>query len=149
MRGPLAPGDLPVSRTGLTLHHSPRYQMEVQPGQFREEVDPGPVTAALRVGDPVRVGMANEPAPPPAAPPPTAAIAEKSSAGAGGGGAQPFGGLSPAREISRDGARVAAGVLPVRVGMPQFGKPLFAAAELTPENLAPSVDIVYRRTIDR
>ncbi len=130
--------DLPVSRTGLTLHHSRRYRLEVQPGQFREEVDSGPATAALRHADPDTFGV-----PPP--PPPPAQFAPPSGAAGGGRGMVPFGGLSTVR----DGARVAAGVLPVRVAMPEFGKSLFAAAELTPENLAPTVDIVYRRTSDR
>lgn len=40
--------DLPVSRTGVTLHHSPRYALDPQPGAFRAERDPGPWSAALR-----------------------------------------------------------------------------------------------------
>jgi hypothetical protein len=146
VRIPLPAIDLPVSRTGLTLHHSPRYRMEVQPGQFREEVDSGPATAALRSADAVNATLAAESAPvprPAPPPPPPAAMPERSAIAKDG--LVPFGGLSTTRE----GARVAAGVLPVRVGLPQFGKPLFAAAELTPENLVPSVDIVYRRTSNR
>jgi hypothetical protein len=130
--------DLPVSRTGLTLHHSPRYRLEVQPGQFREEVDAGPATAALRHADPDTYGV-----PPP--PPPPAQFAPSSGAGGGGRGMVPFGGLSRVR----DGARVAAGVLPVRVAIPEFGKSVFAAAELTPENLPPIIEAAYRRTADR
>ena len=151
VRIPLPAVDLPVSRTGLTLHHSPRYRMEVQPGQFREEVDPGPATAALRIADAFLAARSSTTLPAPPPPPPPAAPSSDRG-GAGGGGAvnaakelAPFGGLSTVR----DGARVAAGVLPVRVGMPQFGKALFAAAELTPENLAPAIDILYRRTTDR
>ncbi len=141
VRIPLPAVDLPVSRTGLTLHHSPRYRMEVQPGHFREETDPGPATVALRNANAVMGGVAAMPAPPP--PPPPAAISDRSAVTKDevvrlGGAA-----------TSRDGARVAAGVLPVSVPMPQFGKALFAAAELTPENLAPALDIVYRRTSDR
>jgi hypothetical protein len=148
VRIPLPAVDLPVSRTGLTLHYSPRYRMEVQPGQFREEADPGPTSAALRNDSfYLAVGAAESASPPPPAapPPPPPAAPSSDRAGAGGGGAIPFGGVSQAR----DGARVAAGVLPVRVPMPQFGKPLFAAAELTPENMVPAIDIVYRRTTGR
>ena len=144
VRIPLPAVDLPVSRTGLTLHHSPRYRMEVQPGQFREEVDPGPATAALRNTEAVLAGVATLPAPPP---PPPPAMPTSDRAGAGGGGAARLEKELP--PITRDGARVAAGVLPVRVGLPQFGKPLFAAAELTPENLAPSIEILYRRDTNR
>jgi len=39
--------DLPVSRTGLTLHHSPRYAVDPQPGAFRAEPDPGPWSASV------------------------------------------------------------------------------------------------------
>jgi hypothetical protein len=144
VRIPLPAVDLPVSRTGLTLHHSPRYRLEVQPGQFREESDPGPATVALRNADAVMAGVASLPAPPA---PPAAAAASSDRAGAVAGGA-----AGVAKEIvatTREGARVAAGVLPVRVGLPQFGRALFAAAELTPENLAPAIDILYRRNADR
>jgi hypothetical protein len=40
--------DLPVSRTGLELHYSPRYRVELQLGTFRAEDDPGPFAEALR-----------------------------------------------------------------------------------------------------
>ena len=40
--------DLPVSRTGVELHHSPRFRVELRPGTFRLEDDPGPFAAALR-----------------------------------------------------------------------------------------------------
>ena len=40
--------DLPVSRTGLELHHSPRFRVQPQPGTFRLEADNGPSADALR-----------------------------------------------------------------------------------------------------
>ena len=43
--------DLPVSRTGLLVHHSPRFEVEPKPGAFRLEADPGPWSAALAGGD--------------------------------------------------------------------------------------------------
>src|SRR5260221_13916121 len=43
--------DLPVSRTGLTLYHSPRYDFDPKPGAFRPEADSGPWSPALRAGD--------------------------------------------------------------------------------------------------
>jgi hypothetical protein len=33
--------DLPVSRTGVELYHSPRFKIALQPGTFRIESDPG------------------------------------------------------------------------------------------------------------
>ena len=40
--------DLPVSRTGVELYHSPRYRIDLQPGTFRVESDPGVFAEALR-----------------------------------------------------------------------------------------------------
>ena len=40
--------DLPVSRTGLLVHYSPRFEVEPKSGAFRPETDPGPWSAALR-----------------------------------------------------------------------------------------------------
>ena len=48
--------DLPVSRTGVELHYSPRFRLDPQPGAFRVDTDPGPFATVLR------------PPPPPAAP---------------------------------------------------------------------------------
>ena len=57
--------DLPVSRTGLTLHHSPRYQVDPKPGAFRLEEDPGPWSTALRAdGRPATLATPPAPAPP-------------------------------------------------------------------------------------
>src|SRR5262249_17821749 len=53
--------DLPVSRTGLRLHHSPRYDIDARPGTFRVADDPGPYSPALR-------GAEVAPTPPPAPP---------------------------------------------------------------------------------
>jgi hypothetical protein len=40
--------DLPISRTGVNLHVSPRFRVELMPGAFRIGEDTGPFTAALR-----------------------------------------------------------------------------------------------------
>src|SRR5262249_21754356 len=63
--------DLPVSRTGVALHYSPRFRLEPQPGAFRVDDDPGPLSAALLAAPPppppaaLRAGA--QPPPPPAA----------------------------------------------------------------------------------
>ena len=41
--------DLPISRTGVELHYSPRFRVEPQLGSFRVDTDPGPFAAALRL----------------------------------------------------------------------------------------------------
>ena len=40
--------DLPISRTGFQLFYSPHFRMDLQPGAFRLESDPGPFAEALR-----------------------------------------------------------------------------------------------------
>ncbi len=41
--------DLPVSRTGVIVHHSPRYKTTLEPGAFRVDAYERPVTTALLV----------------------------------------------------------------------------------------------------
>jgi hypothetical protein len=121
--------DLPVSRTGLTLHHSPRYDVGARAGVFRLEQDPGPWSAALRTGE----GFG------PPAPPPPAQSADRD-----------------AREESKDlkalvdriqkeAGRTRQGVIPIAIAFPAIGPSVFLAAELTPEAASPSVDVSYRR----
>jgi hypothetical protein len=116
--------DLPVSRTGLTMHHSPRYALDPQPGAFRAESDPGPWSAALR-GAP-----AAAPAPAPRAP----------AAQAGGRDSSDLKTLMSA-------GRTRQGVVPIAITFPEIGPSLFLVAELTPETQSPSVEFMYRRTI--
>jgi hypothetical protein len=117
--------DLPVSRTALSLHHSPRFQIEPRPGAFRIENDPGPWSAALRAG------------PSPAPPPPPAAPRPKSSAEADVA-------LLMDR-FNKEAGRASAGIVPVEVRFPEFGPSIFLAAELTAEAQTPAVEVAYAR----
>ena len=141
--------DLPVSRTGVELYHSPRFRVEPQPGAFRVEADPGVFAEALRVG---RYGFglhAGYAVPPMPAAPPAAAIAADAAAA-----------LSPPDEqtgkttqfrmlIDRyrneGGGRTVSGALPIDVSFPTMGPSLFMAAELTAESSTPSIDLSVRR----
>jgi hypothetical protein len=118
--------DLPVSRTGLTLHHSPRYAVDLKPGAFRLESDPGPWSAALR-NENVRAA---------AAPPPPAPAADRD--------ARDFKTLMD--RLQKDAGRTRQGVIPIAITFPAIGPSVFLAAELTPETQSPSVDILYHRT---
>jgi hypothetical protein len=119
--------DLPVSRTGLTLHHSPRYDVDPKPGSFRLDTDPGPWTPALRgaaVGTP---------------PPPSTPAASQFSD-------------REARDLKvlvdrfqKEAGRTRPGVIPIAIPFPAMGPSVFLAAELTPETQAPSLDIRYRK----
>jgi hypothetical protein len=122
--------DLPVSRTGVTLHHSPRFRVEPQPGTFHVESDPGPSAEAFRGAPVVR------PPPAPAASP--APIAEQDAQRAA---------LQALVDRFNDesGGRAAVGALPVRVTFPGFGPSVFLASELTAEGRSPQIDLGYTR----
>jgi hypothetical protein len=121
--------DLPVSRTGVALRHSPRFRVRAEPGTFRAGTDPGPFTDALRRDDSLPDAR---PAPPPP-PPPSQPSAELRSE-------------DLVAQFRKDTAgRVATGPLPVRVPFPQIGPMLFLMSELTPEAQAPSIEFSYKR----
>ena len=119
--------DLPVSRTGLTLHHSPRYGVEARPGAFRSERDPGPWSAVLR-------GAFDEPPPAPPAPAPTPGDRDARSE------------TLLFDRLQKEAGRTRQGVIPIAIAFPAIGPSVFLAAELTPEAQPPSVVLSYRRT---
>ena len=147
--------DLPISRSGVELYHSPRFRVELQPGAFRVEADPGVFAEALRASRGIGFGFGTGGTPPPpaasaATPPPVAA-------------APPIGArLSVSRDdaaartaqfqmlIDRyrneGGGRTVSGALPIDVTFPAMGPSLFMASELTAESRSPSIDLLIRRT---
>jgi hypothetical protein len=127
--------DLPVARTGLTLHHSPRFRIEPRPGMFRVESDPGPWSAALR----------NEIAPAPA--PPAAPSAPSPPAPRDTEASKDLKTLMD--NFRKEAGRTRQGALPIEVAFPDFGPAVFLAAELTAETRGPSLDIDYKRGGDR
>jgi len=123
--------DLPVSRTGLLVHYSPRFAVEPKAGAFRPEADPGPWSAALRMEmTAISAGASPPPPPAPAAKP--------------GGDSTGFGGL--VERFRKDLGKTTAGVVPVQVPLPEIGPSFFVAAELTAESQAPVLDLTYKRT---
>ena len=115
--------DLPISRTGFDLHYSPRFHLELEPGVFRVEDDPGPFAQALRA--PAAMPTAAPANRPDAVTPGLQALVDRFRSAAGG--------------------RVGVGPLPVHVTFPMFGSSLFLASELTPESQAPSIELAFRR----
>jgi hypothetical protein len=111
--------DLPINRTGLVLHHSPRFAVEAESGAFRKGNDVGPFTAALRIE-----GGAETPQ----------AAAEPVSSDE-----------LVSRFHAESRARAVTGPLPVRVPFPAVGPTMFLLSELTPESQARSVDFSYKR----
>jgi hypothetical protein len=128
--------DLPVSRTGLVLHYSPRFAVQLKPGTFRVEAEQEPWSAALRAGPPAAAagGAVGSPSPPP--PPPPGMPAEKDAASA----------KALVDRFRMDMGRTKAGTVPVEVAVPAIGPAIFVVAELTAELHAPALDLEYRRT---
>ena len=118
---PLPAIDLPISRTGVALHHSPRYRLATVTGSFRIEPFADPVSPVLREAVP--------PSPPPAAPPAT----EDGSAI----------GLKLLESKSRPATLP--GILPIDIAFPAFGELVFLVAELTPEAQSAAIGLQYER----
>ncbi|HEY7501811.1 MAG TPA: hypothetical protein VH740_25045 [Vicinamibacterales bacterium] len=130
--------DLPVSRTGLTFKHSPRFAVEPLPGAFRAESPHEPWSAVLRMNEaegamPAAVagGM------PPAAPAQAARDQDAANAKA------------LVDRFRKDMGRTSAGTIPVHVTVPNIGPSFFVAAELTAESHAPALDVRYKRVSER
>jgi hypothetical protein len=124
--------DLPVSRTGLVVHHSPRFQVEPQPGAFRSDTDSGPWHAALQAPSARPVGAATPPAP-------AKEETDRDTAGL----------KALMDNFRRDSGKTTAGVVPVQVAVPDIGPSLFVAAELTAELNAPFLDLKFKRQSER
>ena len=116
--------DLPIARTGVVLHHSPRYRVTAEPGAFRVETRQ---RAVQRRPQRQRV-VGTRAAPPPEAAPQPAEADERSC-------------------IQPRGRRTdwLAGPLPVSIPFPNFGQGLFLRSELTAELQAPSLGFSYKR----
>jgi hypothetical protein len=122
--------DLPISRTGVALHYSPRFRLIPEPGSFRVQQDPGPFTAALRM--PASSSMAAR---------------EEDAIKAGENARRAdLAFQSLVDRFNRDApGRTVAGTRPVEVVFPAFGLTVYLASELTPEGQAPSVEFRYSR----
>src|SRR5688500_15531480 len=131
VRLPLPALDLPISRTGVEVHHSPRFRPNLEPGAFRQEPDPGVFAEALRGSDAGHafgygvggIGRYAPTAPPPMAPaalPAPAARVEMRPA-------VEFDGRTAQLQMLIDrfrnegGGRTVTGALPVDVTFPTLG----------------------------
>ena len=119
--------DLPVSRTGVELHYSPRFRVASSTtGAFRVEPYSDPFSPTLNESAPADEVMESK------------SLSDKDEAGAA------------MKELVKQyqqaaGGRTVAGILPVQVPFPDFGAVLFLASELTPEARAPRLSLEYQR----
>jgi hypothetical protein len=120
--------DLPISRTGVALHHSPRFTLTAVPGSFRVEPYTPPVTVVLRDNEEAdRI-----PPPPPSAGAPAAPSAS------------PIDALLRAANQGQSANR-AVGILPLDITFPEFGSTIYLASELTPETQTAELGLEYHR----
>ena len=129
----LAAADLPIARTGLTLHYSPKYAIDPRPGTFRVATDPGPWSTNLRA-------IAEGGAPPP----PAAAAMDFVPPRAGDREAKDLQALMD--RYRKEAGRTGQGTVPLAIDFPSVGPTVFLAAELTQESRRTSFDIDYRKT---
>jgi len=119
--------DLPVSRTGVELHYSPRFRVASSTtSAFRAEPYSDPFSPTLNETAPAVDEMESK------------SLSDKDEAGAA------MKALVKQYQQSA-GGRAVAGILPVQVPFPDFGAVLFLASELTPEARAPRLSLEYQR----
>lgn len=123
--------DLPVSRTGLVVHHSPRYRLTLEAGPFREQSYTPPEQPLLARADSGLPHMAPSNAP-------REAKDEKATKES-----------SDLAAAYQRGARGGAGAgrLPVPVAFPSIGPWRFLAAELTAEGKSLQARFTFKRQV--
>lgn len=118
--------DMPVSRTGVQVYHSPLFRVATEPGAFREEEYEGPVAAALKS---VAVQTVEAPR--------FEAKRDASQAANTQALVNEF--------LSNTRARKPAVTLPANLTFPAVGPSLYLVSELTAENQVPSIVLSYQR----
>ena len=135
--------DLPVSRTGLVVNHSPRFSGRAQAwASSGPKPEQGPWSvrrSRTRTSDvgPRRASSRHHRHHRRNAPSGEAGDREGASAKA------------LVDRFRKDMGRTAAGTIPVNVAVPDIGPSFFAAAELTAEAQAPALNVQYKRLSER
>ncbi|MEO8358569.1 MAG: hypothetical protein ABI672_00955 [Vicinamibacteria bacterium] len=123
--------DLPVSRTGYVVYHSPDFRLTFDRGSFRVTDFEPPLSPAFN-----RVSPSEAPPPPPR--PISAALAKKDVH------EEAFQGLvDQFKQGSRSGRMSSS--LPVQVELPEVGSTVFLTSELTGEGSTPSIEFSYKK----
>jgi hypothetical protein len=123
--------DLPVSRTGMALHHSPRFRVGLLAGAFRE--GPGGAPLSTLLSEPAGVSW------PPAGKDDRALLVAEDASGVAAEQKQLIDRFQEGR------SRRVAGVTPLEVPFPAVGPALCLVSELTAEGSVPSIELSYKR----
>jgi hypothetical protein len=124
--------DLPVSRTGMALHHSPRFRVGLLTGAFREEAGAVPVSALLTAAADASVPLAGQDEE-------RASTLKDADVGVAAEQKELI------ERFQEGRARRVAGVTPVEVPFPTVGPALYVVGELTAEGSVPVVELSYKR----
>jgi hypothetical protein len=124
--------DLPVSRTGMALHHSPRFHVALLLGAFREGPAEGPLSALLS-------GPAESPSTADEEHERLLAVKGADAAGVAEEQKQLIDRFQEGR------SRRVVGVTPVEVPFPAVGPAIHLVSELTGEGSVPSIELAYKR----
>lgn len=122
----LATLDMPVSKSGVLIHHPPLFRLMPIAGTFRKASFEAPVSAILRSTSPSAI------------PTPASFSTEKSP---------DTDATSELVSRAQQSARAAPPIrnLPIRVVFPHFGPSVFVVSELTSENQLPVLEFDYQR----
>jgi hypothetical protein len=119
--------DMPISKSGVLIHHSPMFRLTPMPGSFRSAPYEAPGSSALRSAS-VSTAQVEMPS---AGPAPSGAIDATSAL---------VSRLHQAGTASRPMR-----ILPPRVTFPHLGPSIFLVSELTGENQSPVVEIDFQK----
>jgi hypothetical protein len=153
--------DLPVQQMGLTVMHSPRYQLKPEPSDFHAQAGEPPLPDLLRLeaerddaaaGDETKVEDARDALgrrqPAVNAPAPPGAPAEQAALLARPQGSDEGAALGLVERFRREARGVrSVGTLPVLVPFPASGPGVYLSAALTAEGAAPTAAFSFKRTV--
>jgi hypothetical protein len=127
--------DMPVSRSGVLIHHSPLFKLTPVAGSFRGSTYEPPMTIALRSGQEVPATS------------PTSGPIHDSLAPVVLADKQTNDGMPDLVARAQRNTRAAAPVrnLPIRVAFPHFGPSIYVVSELTSEGQTPIIETDYQR----
>jgi hypothetical protein len=119
--------DMPISKLGVLIHHSPMFRLTPMPGNFRSVPYEAPSSAALQ-----SASVSNARFEMPSAGPAASITLDATSA-------------LVSRLHQTGAASRPMRILPPRVTFPHFGPSIFLVSELTGENQSPVVEVDFQR----